>query len=174
MKVFINPKKESLSQILQRPTFDSVALEETVSNILTNIATGGDAAVKQYTEQFDQVTLAKTRVGLSEINAAINVLDEDLKVAIQQAESNIEAFHSVQKEPIKEVETMPGVRCWRKSVGIQKVGLYIPGGTAPLFSTILMLGVPARLAGCKEIILCRFQKSSSSDDDLTCGELDLE
>ena len=154
MKVFINPKKESLSQILQRPTFDSVALEETVSNILTNIATGGDAAVKQYTEQFDQVTLAKTRVGLSEINAAINVLDEDLKVAIQQAESNIEAFHSVQKEPIKEVETMPGVRCWRKSVGIQKVGLYIPGGTAPLFSTILMLGVPARLAGCKEIILC--------------------
>ncbi len=154
MKVFIKPKKESLSQILQRPTFDSVALEETVSNILTNIATGGDAAIKEYTEQFDQVSIEQTRVGLSEINAAINALDTDLKTAIQQAANNIEAFHCIQKEPIREVETMPGVRCWRKSVGIQKVGLYIPGGTAPLFSTILMLGVPARLAGCKEIILC--------------------
>ena len=154
MKVFIKPKKESLSKILQRPTFDSVALEETVSNILTNIATGGDAAIQQYTEQFDQVNIEQTRVGLSEINAAINALDADLKKAIQQAASNIEAFHTIQKEPIKEVETMPGVRCWRKSVGIQKVGLYIPGGSAPLFSTILMLGVPARLAGCREIILC--------------------
>ncbi len=154
MKVFIKPKKESLSQILKRPAFDSVALEETVSNILTNVATGGDAAVQQYTKQFDQVILAQTRVGLLEINTAINALDADLKGAIQQAQSNIEAFHSIQKEPIKEVETMPGVRCWRKSVGIQKVGLYIPGGTAPLFSTILMLGVPARLAGCKEIVLC--------------------
>ena len=154
MKVFIHPKKESLANILKRPTFDSAALDETVTAILRDVEMDGDISIKRFTKKFDQVDLGEIRVKLSEINTAINELDEDLKLAIQQAKSNIEAFHIIQKEPIKEIETMPGVRCWRKSVGIQKVGLYIPGGTAPLFSTILMLGVPAKIAGCKEIVLC--------------------
>ena len=154
MKVFINPKKENLSNILKRPALDSTSLEETVVATLSAVGVEGDSALKRFTKQFDKVDLTEIRVKLSEINQAINELDEDLKLAIQQAASNIETFHLAQKEPIKEVETMPGVRCWRKSVGIQKVGLYIPGGSAPLFSTILMLGIPAKIAGCKEIVLC--------------------
>jgi len=154
MKVFINPKKENLSNILKRPALDSTSLEETVVATLSAVGVEGDSALRRFTKQFDKVDLTEIRVKLSEINQAINELDEDLKLAIQQAASNIETFHLAQKEPIKEVETMPGVRCWRKSVGIQKVGLYIPGGSAPLFSTILMLGIPAKIAGCKEIVLC--------------------
>ena len=154
MKVFLHPTKENLPNILKRPTFDSAQLEASVTSILQSVQQEGDAAVRNFSLQFDGVRLANFRVGLGEINKAINALDEDLKKAIQQAYANITAFHEAQKEPIKEIETMPGVRCWRKSVGIQKVGLYIPGGTAPLFSTILMLGVPAKIAGCKEVILC--------------------
>jgi len=154
MKVFIDPKKENLPNILKRPTLDSTSLEETVTAILSAVGVEGDLALKRFTKQFDKVDLTEIRVKISEVNHAINELDEDLKEAIQQAAANIETFHIAQKEPIKEVETMPGVRCWRKSVGIQKVGLYIPGGSAPLFSTILMLGIPAKIAGCKEIVLC--------------------
>ena len=141
MKVFIHPKKENLANILKRPALNSASLEETVVSILSAVGVEGDLALKRFTKQFDKVELTEIRVKLSEINQAINELDEDLKEAIQQAAANIEAFHIAQKEPIKEIETMPGVRCWRKSVGIQKVGLYIPGGSAPLFSTILMLGI---------------------------------
>ena len=154
MKVFIHPSVEKLPNILKRPTFDNTQLEASVTSILQAIQEGGDRAVKTYTLQFDKVKLEKIRIGLAEINHAISQLNPDLKRAIQQAYENIHAFHVAQKEPIKEIETMPGVRCWRKSIGIGKVGLYIPGGTAPLFSTILMLGIPAKIAGCKEIVLC--------------------
>lgn len=154
MKVYNNPNRKDWPGILERPTFESVSLEEKVAGILKDIQTFGDLAVKRFTSQFDKVELDNPKVGLTEIEEAIAQVPEALKKAIQQAKSNIETFHLAQKEPIQEVETMPGVRCWRKSVGIQKVGLYIPGGTAPLFSTILMLGVPAKIAGCKEIVLC--------------------
>lgn len=154
MKVFLHPNKENLPNILKRPTFDSSQLESSVTAILQSVQKEGDTAVRNFSLQFDGVRLTDFRVGLSEINKAISELPIDLKNAIQQAHTNITAFHEAQKEPIKEIETMPGVRCWRKSVGIQKVGLYIPGGTAPLFSTILMLGIPAKIAGCKEIVLC--------------------
>ena len=154
MKIYNNPERKDWSNILARPTFESVSLEEKVSGILKDIKTFGDVAVKRFTTEFDKVTLDTSKVGKSEIAAAITKVPAELKTAIQQAKSNIEAFHLAQKEPVQMVETMPGVKCWRKSVGIDKVGLYIPGGTAPLFSTILMLGVPAKIAGCKEIVLC--------------------
>ncbi len=154
MKIHIQPNRKDWPTILQRPTFESRSLEEKVLGILETIKKSGDAAVKAYTLQFDRVELADFEVKKAAIDLATATLNEDLKNAIRQAKKNIETFHTAQQEPVQEIETMPGVRCWRKSVGIQKVGLYIPGGTAPLFSTILMLGVPAKLAGCKEIILC--------------------
>jgi len=154
MKVYNNPARKDWSNILARPTFESNALEEKVTGILKDIKTFGDIAVKRFTTQFDKVTLETAKVTTAEIATAIAEVPAELKAAIQQAKSNIEAFHLAQKEPAKVIETMPGVKCWRKSVGIDKVGLYIPGGTAPLFSTILMLGVPAKIAGCQEIVLC--------------------
>jgi len=154
MKIYNNPARKDWPKILERPTFESQSLEEKVSGILKDIKTFGDTAVKRFTTQFDKVTLENPKVEAAEIAKAIDQVPEELKQAIRQAKRNIEAFHLSQKEPVHEVETMPGVKCWRKSVGIDKVGLYIPGGTAPLFSTILMLGVPAKIAGCKEIILC--------------------
>ena len=154
MKIYNNPNRKDWAKILARPTFESVSLEEKVSGILKDIQTFGDIAIKRFTKQFDKVVLENSKVEQAEIAAAIANVPAELKSAIQQAKSNIEAFHLAQKESVQEIETMPGVKCWRKSVGIDKVGLYIPGGTAPLFSTILMLGVPAKIAGCKEIILC--------------------
>lgn len=154
MKIYNNPDRENWPKILTRPTFEGVALEEKVVGILKDIQTFGDVAVKRFTKQFDKVQLDNPKVGEVEIKEAIAKIPAELKAAIQQAKRNIEAFHLAQKEPVQEIETMPGVKCWRKSVGIDKVGLYIPGGTAPLFSTILMLGVPAKIAGCKEIVLC--------------------
>jgi len=154
MKIHINPAKSTWHNLLKRPTFDTASLDKTVSTILQAIKTEGDTAVKRYTAQFDQVEIKNLQVTAAEIEEAIQNLDNDLKQAIQIAKANIETFHCQQIQSIEFVETMPGVRCWRKSVGIEKVGLYIPGGTAPLFSTVLMLGIPAKLAGCKEIILC--------------------
>ena len=154
MKIFINPDKSTWRDLLKRPAFETASLEKTVSEILQSIQNEGDAAVKRFTAQFDKVEIENLQVSETEIQEATESLDADLKQAIQIAKTNIEKFHSQQIQAIEVVETMPGVRCWRKSVGIEKVGLYIPGGTAPLFSTVLMLGVPAKLAGCKEIILC--------------------
>jgi histidinol dehydrogenase len=114
----------------------------------------GDSAVKKFTSMFDKATVTGVMVTLEDINKAESLLAEDLKQAIQEAKLNIEKFHKAQLQTEEAVETMPGVKCWRKAVAIEKVGLYIPGGTAPLFSTILMLGIPAKIAGCKEIIVC--------------------
>lgn len=154
MQVFINPDKSSWNEILQRPAFDTRQLEGTVAAILEEVRLNGDAAVKKYALQFDKVEPNELKVTAGEINEAIKLVDEKLKAAIQIAKDNITAFHQSQKEAVTQIETTSGVVCWRKSVGIEKVGLYIPGGTAPLFSTLLMLGIPAMLAGCKEIVVC--------------------
>ncbi|MCB0579278.1 MAG: histidinol dehydrogenase [Phaeodactylibacter sp.] len=154
MKLYNNPDKANWPAILQRPVLEAKNLEATVQAVLDDVQRRGDAALRAYTERFDGVKLTELQVSPAELEEAEGLLPKSLKSSIQMAKANIERFHSRQVEPVQEVETMPGVRCWRKSVAIEKVGLYIPGGTAPLFSTILMLGVPARLAGCREIILC--------------------
>jgi len=154
MKIFIEPKREEWPQLLQRPVLDTGALEETVSAILKDVQLNGDAAVKRYAAQFDQVQLDQLKVSEQEIATAVAAVDENLKAAIAIATNNISRFHETQKEPVNKIETTTGVSCWRKSVAIDKVGLYIPGGTAPLFSTLLMLGIPAMIAGCKEIVVC--------------------
>lgn len=154
METIKYPTKKSWKELLKRPAINNTSLESTVQAVLSDIKTNGQSAVKKYTLQFDLVNLENVLVSSDEFIQADKALSDDLKQAIQLAKSNIEKFHTAQKEETKIIETMPGVKCWRKSVAIQKVGLYIPGGTAPLFSTILMLGVPAKLAGCEEIILC--------------------
>lgn len=154
MKVFDNPARREWDTLLQRPVAEAAKLEATVSNILQQVKAKGDEAVKQFTLQFDKAVVDNLLVGEDEFEEAAGLLDEELKAAILTAKANIVAFHKIQLTEPEIVETMPGIQCWRKSVAIEKVGLYIPGGTAPLFSTILMLGVPAKLAGCREIILC--------------------
>jgi histidinol dehydrogenase len=153
-KVFIDPVREEWDNILRRPAFDSKALEGTVSAILDDVKLNGDVAVRKYAAQFDKVTLDTLKVTDVEIAEAVALVDAELKAAIQIAKNNITVFHEAQKESVKQIETAKGVTCWRKAIAIQKVGLYIPGGSAPLFSTLLMLGIPAVLAGCKEIIVC--------------------
>ena len=154
MKNYLYPKQEDWTAILQRPTFDLSDIEPIVNDVLQQIKTEGDDAIKRFTLKFDKVQVDDPEVKEEEIKAAANQLSEDLKAAIQTAKNNITAFHAAQQSETLEVETMKGVKCWRKSVPIQKVGLYIPGGTAPLFSTVLMLAIPATLAGCQEIVLC--------------------
>jgi len=152
--LFINPSKDQWPSIIQRPVFDSKPLEATVTSILQEVKQNGDAAIRKYALQFDKVQLDELKVTEAEIQEAVQLVEGNLKTAIAIAKDNITAFHTAQKEVIQQTETTNGVVCWRKSVGIQKVGLYIPGGTAPLFSTLLMLGIPAVLAGCKEIVVC--------------------
>lgn len=159
------PDRESWSEIIARPVFDMASLENIVLNILTDVHRNGDEAVRKYNLQFDKTNIENLLVSPEEITSAVNSISKELKQAIQLAKSNIEKFHEAQKEETKFIETMPGITCWRKSVAIEKVGLYIPGGTAPLFSTILMLGVPAKLAGCKEIILCTPPNSDGKIND---------
>ncbi|MBN9295751.1 MAG: histidinol dehydrogenase [Filimonas sp.] len=154
MKLISYPERSVWKALLQRPTFDTAILQEKVKVVLEDVKENGDAALRKYTQQFDGVFLDSFAVTAQEFAEAVASLSDDLKQAIQQAVANIETFHQKQVSQPEIIETMPGVSCWRKSVGIEKVGLYIPGGTAPLFSTILMLGIPARIAGCKEIILC--------------------
>lgn len=154
MKVFINPEKNKWDELLARPMIPTDELEGRVAPILKAIKQEGDLALARFTKQFDQVELADIRVSEVEFLEAEAQISKALKTAIQSAKSNIEAFHQAQLEPVKKIETMPGIHCWRKSVGIPTVGLYIPGGTAPLFSTILMLGIPAKIAGCERLILC--------------------
>ncbi len=148
------PEKNTWKSLLARPVFDFKEIETKVAPILEAVKTQGDKALLHYTFTFDKVSLQNIKVTEAEISLAAMQLDGRLKEAIQIAKSNIETFHLAQKETSQMIETMPGVACWRKSVGINKVGLYIPGGTAPLFSTVLMLGIPARIAGCEEVILC--------------------
>lgn len=154
MKIFKYPAREEWPGIIERPAIDTSIIEQSVSRILEKVRKKGDKAVLKYTKKFDGVNLNSLLVTDEEINRAESMLHEELKTAIRQAKNNIEVFHLAQREEIKKIETMPGITCWRKAQPIEKVGLYIPGGSAPLFSTVLMLAVPARLAGCEEIILC--------------------
>lgn len=153
MQVYIQPTRESWPGIISRPAMNAAALEEKVSAILNDIRQNGDAALLKYTASFDGVTLSQPALSAEEW-AAADTIPEPLKAAISQAAANIKLFHAQQIQVPEKVETMPGVVCWRKAVGIEKVGLYIPGGSAPLFSTVLMLGIPASMAGCREIVLC--------------------
>lgn len=154
MKIIENPLLVSIPELLQRPAMDHAALYAVVQGVLDGVKKEGDTAVAAYTQKFDGVTIDNATISESEINEAASALTPALKEAIQLAAKNIRCFHEVQVSVPVKIETMPGVSCWRKSIGIDKVGLYIPGGSAPLFSTVLMLGIPAVIAGCKEIILC--------------------
>ncbi len=154
IQVFKEPKKKDWPSLLARPEYDANPLQAKVREILLAVKQQGDAAVSAYTLAFDKVAVSNFKLSNSAVEAAEKLLMPSLKTAIQLAKVNIEVFHSAQIQKEERIETMPGVWCWRKSVGIEKVGIYIPGGTAPLFSTVLMLGIPAKLAGCKEIILC--------------------
>ena len=154
MKFINNPSKETWSNILERPTKTVDDIENTVNEIFTDVQQNGDKAVYKYTAKFDGITLENNVVSKDEIEKAIGVVPEELKAAIKTAQKNITAFHIAQKTDRVFVETTNGVECWQEKRPIQKVGLYIPGGTAPLFSTVLMLAVPAQIAGCKEIVLC--------------------
>ncbi len=154
MKKILDPKRETWAEILKRPTQTYTDIEPLVAEIFDEIANHGDLAVKKYIEKFDKASLSVLEVDASDIQKAKESVSIDLKNAIQLAKSNIEAFHtSQQTEPIK-IESTPGVICWQEKRAIEKVGLYIPGGTAPLFSTILMLAVPATIAGCEEVVMC--------------------
>ena len=154
IKVIKYPDRKDWQEIVKRPVFENVSLEKAVKKILEKVKAKGDKAVRKNTKEFDGVKLKKLTASEKEINAAENLLSQELKSAIQQAKANIEKFHQSQIEETKVIETMPGINCWRRSVGIENVGIYIPGGSAPLFSTVLMLTIPATIAGCKEIILC--------------------
>ena len=154
MKKILYPQQSDWSELLKRPTQDVSTLFENVSAILKNVKANGDKAVMEYAEQFDHVKLESLAVTSEEMKEAEAQVPIELKVAILLAQRNIYTFHKKQKFEGRKVETMEGVTCWQKAVGIEKVGLYVPGGTAPLFSTVLMLAVPAKIAGCKEIVLC--------------------
>ena len=154
MNILYNPKKSEWSEILKRPTQTVADIEQTVNQVFSEVQSKGDWAVSKYTELFDGISLEKTGVSKSEIEDSEAAVSTDLKKAIKLAKSNIEKFHAAQKTGKVSVETSDGVQCWQEKRPIQKIGLYIPGGTAPLFSTILMLATPAALAGCKDIVLC--------------------
>lgn len=154
MQFIKNPIRSTWSEILKRPVKSMAELEKIVAPVLQKVKDEGDKALKEFSIQFDKADLKQFEVSFSEIELAKSVISDDLKSAIAVAYQNIKLFHTAQKSEIQKIETTKGVTCWRKSVGIQKVGIYIPGGTAPLFSTILMLAIPAQLAECEEIILC--------------------
>ncbi len=154
MQLIRYPEPETWDDILARPVQQMAQIEQLVQPILQHVRDHGDAALREFALKFDNVQLEGLQVPLEVVEVAERQLSPELKEAIQQAASNIVTFHSAQRQLPEKIETMPGVTCWRKSVGIDKVGIYIPGGTAPLFSTVLMLGIPAKLAGCKEIVLC--------------------
>ena len=154
MKIIKYPNKESWGELLKRPTLNVNALRDTVSQVLDRVRQEGDRAVIEYEALFDKVQLDTLAVTPDEMEEAMAHVSPELKSAIELAHANIEKFHTAQRFEGKRIETRPGVTCWQKSVAIEKVGLYIPGGTAPLFSTVLMLATPARIAGCREIVLC--------------------
>lgn len=154
MKVIRYPERSEWKMLLERPHMNTEQLTDTVCSVLADVRERGDRAVLDYEEKFDKVRMTQLAVTDAEMDEAEQLVDEELKKALQLAERNIAAFHGAQKFESKRIETAPGVWCWQKAVAIEKVGLYIPGGTAPLFSTVLMLAVPARIAGCREIVLC--------------------
>ncbi len=154
MKIINNPKKTEWESILKRPTQELKTIEKIVKPIMKKVKRQGDKALRKFALEYDHVELKELLVSREEIKAATNQISEELKQAIQVAKQNIETFHAAQVQDLLTIEVMPGVTCMRKSVPIQKVGLYVPGGTAPLFSTVLMLGIPANIAGCEEIVLC--------------------
>jgi histidinol dehydrogenase len=154
MQLILHPSPDQWPVLLQRPVYEPEQLEKAIRKVLLKVKAGGDKAVRKFTREFDGVSIKKLQVSEKEINASKELIGQELKEAIQLAKRNIETFHSFQLKEETPIEVMPGVKCWRKSSGIERVGLYVPGGTAPLFSTVLMLGIPARLAGCKEIVLC--------------------
>jgi histidinol dehydrogenase len=154
MNVFKQPSSNTWKELVQRPQLELGFLDSAVRNILNRVRKSGDTAIRELTLQYDKTALTDILVPEKEIQSAIQSLSEELTSAIKTAASNIEKFHNAQKREPVEIETTEGVVCWRKAVAIQRVGIYIPGGTAPLFSTVLMLGIPAKLAGCTEIILC--------------------
>ena len=154
MKIYKYPTQEELPALLKRPVRDASQLNATVAAVLADIKAQGDAAVRMYEEKFDHVSLQDLAVTEAEMQEAEGLVNADLKAALEQAHKNIEKFHASQKFQADHVQVTDGVECWQKSVPIQKVGLYIPGGTAPLFSTVLMLATPAKIAGCEEIVLC--------------------
>jgi histidinol dehydrogenase len=164
MQVFEAPMKQDWETLLKRPNFDAALLLPKVQSILDAVALEGDAALYQLSETFDGVKLNTIAIDPAMVQAAEAQVSPALKAAIQSAKVNIEIFHQAQLKKEEKIETMPGVWCWRKAVGIEKVGIYVPGGTAPLFSTVLMLGVPAKLAGCKEVILCTPPRKDGSID----------
>ncbi|GAB4045467.1 histidinol dehydrogenase [Spirosoma litoris] len=156
MNIIPFPARAEWPALLARPVQSTEQIEAAVAPILAQVRSGGDAALVELAKKFDKIDLESSQLQVSadELDAAEAQLSDELKTAIRQAYQNIRLFHERQKQPVEKIETMPGVICWRKSVGIEKVGLYIPGGTAPLFSTVLMLGIPAQLAGCREVVLC--------------------
>ena len=154
MNIILNPVEATWKSILKRPTSNYSELDEIVSQIFKEVQTKGDAAISKYTQLFDGIRIENTLVTEQEIEFAINVIPKELKAAINLAKANIEKFHLAQKSEKIEVETIEGVLCWQEKRPIQKIGLYIPGGTAPLFSTVLMLAIPAKIANCREIIIC--------------------
>ncbi len=154
MKIIKYPEKKLWKELCKRPLIEKSKIEEQVKTILEEVKNKGDKALLELTATFDKVNLTSLKVSNEEISEAVNTTSEELKNAINPAKENIEKFHASQNTEIEIIETGPGVKCWRKATAIEKVGIYIPGGSAPLFSTILMLGIPAQLAGCKEIVLC--------------------
>lgn len=154
MNIIINPDKSQWTELLKRPVMNTENLFDTVRAIIDRVKAEGDRAVLEYEEKFDKAALAALAVTEAEQEEAETLVSEELKKAIRLAKQNIETFHAAQRFEGRRVETQPGVTCWQKAVAIEKVGLYIPGGTAPLFSTVLMLAVPAKIAGCREIVLC--------------------
>lgn len=154
MNIIRYPQRSEWDAIVERPHLDVSKLNATVSHVLSEVKAHGDEAVKRFEEQFDHARLEQLAVTEQEIDEAMTLVSDDLKAAIRLAHHNIHAFHLAQQFESKKIETAAGVVCWQKSVAIQKVGLYIPGGTAPLFSTVLMLATPAKIAGCEEIVLC--------------------
>ena len=154
MNIIRYPERSEWTKIVERPHLDMSQLNETVASVLADVKRRGDDAVKGYELKFDHVDLPDLAVSEAEMNEAEKLVSTELKAAIMVAHHNIQAFHEAQKFRGKKIETQPGVTCWQKSVAIEKVGLYIPGGTAPLFSTVLMLATPAKIAGCQEIVLC--------------------
>ncbi|MBQ8454702.1 MAG: histidinol dehydrogenase [Bacteroidaceae bacterium] len=154
MKIYQYPSQEELSELLRRPVRDASELGATVASVLQDVKQKGDAAVRDYEEKFDHVRLSELAVSEDEMRAAEALVSDELKQAIKVAHQNIHRFHEAQRFEGEHIQVTNGVECWQKSVSIERVGLYIPGGTAPLFSTVLMLATPAKIAGCKEIVLC--------------------
>jgi len=154
MNIYKNPKRETWFELTKRPVFKKQEVSEIIKEIFAEVEKNGDQALIEYAKKFDSAKINQLQVTQEEIDIAVNLISQDLKLAIKTAKDNITKFHASQVVEIEKIETTKGVVCWRENRAIEKVGIYIPGGTAPLFSTVLMLAIPAQLAGCKEIILC--------------------